>query len=161
LKAEAGTFSSAAESVSAAEDSLVAGIEADEASKALESTSDDNEEGVENNEKKEDVEEDYEESNNAPTEKELSGYINGEKNGELEKLMSESSDLAKELRLVFNVLAKRESQLINEMESLKKALTTAVSVLKESGTISLGQRRRREFVNVEGEFFLCLIKDFN
>lgn len=49
---------------------------------------------------------------------------------QLRQLMSESSDLAKEVRIVLDVMAKRESQLVEEMERLKSALTDAVAALK-------------------------------
>jgi hypothetical protein len=51
---------------------------------------------------------------------------------QLRKLMNESSELAKELKAVFDILAARESQLVDEMTRLKLALTGAVAVLTKS-----------------------------
>ena len=74
--------------------------------------------------------------------------IHGDIQTPLNKLLSESSDLAKEIRLVFQVLARREDYLVQEMELLKNALQNAIQVLhdssKESNKLS---RKRRELPN--------------
>ncbi|ODM94576.1 hypothetical protein Ocin01_12107 [Orchesella cincta] len=73
--------------------------------------------------------------------------------GELQKLMTESSGLAQEVSQVFELLSDREMKLLREMELLKDALSMAVSKLKTSLQTEVtelddkekARRQRRDF----------------
>lgn len=58
--------------------------------------------------------------------------IFSEGNSPLDRLVTESSGLAKQVNTVFRRLAKREAELTQEMEHLKKALDEAVVNLKKT-----------------------------
>jgi len=62
----------------------------------------------------------------------------------LNTLLSESSDLAKEIRLVFQVLARREDYLVQEMEKLRTALQKAIQALEDNNKEAKLIRKRRD-----------------
>lgn len=61
------------------------------------------------------------------TSKTLGRYVRDDSN--LDKFMSESSELAKEVGTVFRQLVKREAGMEDEMENLKKALNETIMTL--------------------------------
>jgi len=71
-------------------------------------------------------------------------------NGEaLNKLMSQSSELAQQIRMVFDIMNKREKYLVTEMRKLQDSLADAIKVLKSDGTSEgsdggTGSRKRRQ-----------------
>jgi hypothetical protein len=71
------------------------------------------------------------------------GTVHEDVEGPLNKLLSESSDLAKEIRLVFQVLARREDYLVQEMEKLKAALQNAIQVLQDTTSSKDSTKRSR------------------
>ncbi|CAL8070915.1 unnamed protein product [Orchesella dallaii] len=81
--------------------------------------------------------------------------------GELQKLMSESSDLSKEAEQVFEAISDREVKLLREMELLKNALSMAVSKLKTSLQAEVTElaektgRQRRDY-NFQKPYKACV-----
>lgn len=152
IKSETDSLAAAAEGVAAEINSVAAAIEVEEARQSIVNHEDthgkadgqNDEKEAKGGSEKESVSSEHKESesslgtdhqepkNENAIATSLPSALDPERDSHLKKLMSESSELAKELRMVFDILAKRESQLVEEMEHLKAALTGAVAVLKKS-----------------------------